>query len=349
MREEGITLAFVGFQKSSVPRERIWEFERELLDEVRSTPGVLDAAMTSMVPLLGGSWTLNVTANGTEGASKFTWVSQGYFGTMDIPVLAGRNFDQRDTAASQRVVIVNQTFVRTFLNGANPIGQTFRSHPEPNYPGAVYQIVGVIRDTKYRTLRDATPPMTLAPLAQFPDPQPFTAMMIRSSGDPGVAINMLKRRMAEKHPEMVAYFGKFQQRIRDGMVRERMMAMLSGFFGSLAALLGMVGLYGVVSYRVGSRRNEIGIRIALGASRTQVIGMVMREAGLLLLIGVMIGTGLALIAARSAESLVFGLKPSDPLTLITAAGLLAVIGAIGGFLPARRASKVDPMAALRCE
>jgi ABC-type antimicrobial peptide transport system permease subunit len=155
--------------------------------------------------------------------------------------------------------------------------------------------------------------------------------------------------MAEKHPEMVAYFGKFQQRIRDGMVRERMMAMLSGFFGSLAALLGMVGLYGVVSYRVGSRRNEIGIRIALGASRTQVIGMVMREAGLLLLIGVMIGTGLALIAARSAESLVFGLKPSDPLTLITAAGLLAVIGAIGGFLPARRASKVDPMAALRCE
>jgi ABC-type antimicrobial peptide transport system permease subunit len=166
---------------------------------------------------------------------------------------------------------------------------------------------------------------------------------------PAVTMKALQRRMTERHRGMFAQFDSFQQQIRDGLVRERLMAMLSGFFGALAALLGMIGLYGVVAYMAGSRRNEIGIRIALGASRGQVLGMVMREAGGLLGIGVAIGTALALIAARAGESLLFGLKPYDPVTLVSAAGLLAAVGAIGSFLPARRASKLDPMAALRCD
>jgi ABC-type antimicrobial peptide transport system permease subunit len=145
------------------------------------------------------------------------------------------------------------------------------------------------------------------------------------------------------------FVGSFQEIIRSGMLRERLLAMLSGFFGLLAALLGMLGLYGVISYIVMQRRNEIGIRVALGANRGQVVRMVMREAGLLLAIGVTIGTVLSLAAGRTATSLLFGLKPNDALTLAAAAGLLAAIGAVASFLPARRASKLDPMAALRCD
>ena len=144
-------------------------------------------------------------------------------------------------------------------------------------------------------------------------------------------------------------FSDFQARIRDGLVRERLMAMLSGFFGLLAALLTMVGLYGVISYIVARRRNEIGIRMALGAQRAQVVSMVMREAGRMLMIGILAGTVLSLVAGRAASSLLFGLKPYDPLTLVAAGLLLAVIAALASFVPARRASRLDPLVALRYE
>src|SRR5207249_4291324 len=166
---------------------------------------------------------------------------------------------------------------------------------------------------------------------------------------PAIAIAGVKHRIAEKHPEIVMEFSDFQARIRDGLVRERLMAMLSGFFGLLAALLTMMGLYGVISYIVARRRNEIGIRIALGAHRRQVVVMIMRDAGYLLIVGVAAGTGLSLLAGRAASSLLFGLKPYDPLTLGTAAALLTAIGAVASFVPARRASKLDPMVALRYE
>jgi predicted permease len=349
MREQGITIAYLGFEKSNVRRERIQEFERQLLEDVRLTPGVLDASITTQVPLTGGSWTLGMTVGRVEGASKFTWVSTEYFDTMGIRLLSGRDFNENDTDASQRVAVVNQTFVRVLLHGANPIGQTLRTHPEPGYPSTIYEIVGVIPDTKYESLRTDTPPMAFAPISQFPDPQPFTAMLVRSNLPPAIAINSLKRRIAHRHPEIVAQFSVFQKQIRDGFVRERLMALLSAFFGLVATLLGIVGLYGVMSYAVSRRGSEIGIRIALGANRSQVLGMVMREAGLLLLIGIVIGTALALAAVQAAESLLFGLKPHDPFTLFAAAGLMTVIGAVASFLPAYRASKLDPMAALRCD
>jgi ABC-type antimicrobial peptide transport system permease subunit len=155
--------------------------------------------------------------------------------------------------------------------------------------------------------------------------------------------------LGEKHPDVIVYATSFQKKIQNGLLRERLMAMLSGFFGILAALLGMLGLYGVISYLVMQRRNEIGIRIALGASRGQVVRMVMREAGLMLAIGVTIGAVLSLAAGRAAESLLFGLKSSDPLTLVAAIGLLVAIGALASFVPARRASQLDPMIALRSD
>ncbi|HLW79817.1 MAG TPA: ABC transporter permease, partial [Terriglobia bacterium] len=347
MREAGITVAILAFQQAHVAPVRYEEFKRELLDEVRATPGILDAATTTNMPLLGGSWEHGVHVGPAEGTSKFTWVSPGYFRTMGIPLVVGRDFNASDTSVSQRVAVVNQTFVRRFLGGANPIGKTLRTVLEPDYPSTVYEIVGVIPDTQYNDLRGVTPPMTFAPASQYPAQGPWTVMMIHSNAAPAVVMATLKRTMAEKHPEIVVASGDFQTWIRDGLVRERLLAMLSGFFGFLAALLAIVGLYGVISYVVARRRNEIGIRMALGAEREDVIGMVMREAWRLLAIGVVAGTAMSLVAGRWASSLLFGLKPYDPLTLGAAGALLAAIASLASFLPARRASRVDPMAALR--
>ncbi|MBV8863804.1 MAG: ABC transporter permease, partial [Acidobacteriaceae bacterium] len=258
MREANITVAILAFQQSHVTPDHYQDFQRRLLEEVRSIPGVLSAATTTNIPLVGGSWEHGIRAGSAEGTSKFTWVSPGYFETMRTPLIMGRDFNQADSSASQRVAVVNKTFVRRFLGNGNPIGQTLRTEQEPKYPSTVYRIIGVIPDTKYNNLRDVTPPMTFAPAAQFPAAGPWTVMLIHSKAAPATVISTVKRAIANKHPEVVTVAGNFQTWIRDGLVRERVMAMLSGFFGLLAALLAMVGLYGVVSYLVVTRRPEIG-------------------------------------------------------------------------------------------
>ena len=349
MRESGITTAFLGFWQSNLPPQRWAQLSRELLDDVRATPGVLDAASTTNTPLLGSSWEHGVRIGTAEGSSKFTWVSPGYFHTMGVPIIRGRGFNRNDNETSTRVAVVNRAFVRKLLGGADPIGRTLRTGQEPNYPSTVYEIVGTIPDTQYNGLRGETPPMTFAPAAQFPAAGPWTVMMIHSDEPPAVLSATIKRRLAAAHPEVLMEFGDFQKQIRDQLTPERLMAMLSGFFGVLAAVLAMVGLYGVVSFLVARRRNEIGIRLALGAERGQAIAMVMREAGRLLLAGILTGSILSLLAGRGARSLLFGLTPYDPVTLVSAALLLALIAAAASFIPARRASKLDPMAALRDE
>ena len=349
MRESGITVAIVAFQHSHVAQDQLIEFKRQLLEDVSSAPGILSAATTTNMPLLGGSWGHEVHVGSTLSSSKFTWVSPDYFRTMGIPVIEGRGFSVNDNQTSQRVAIVNRAFVRHLLGGADPLGKTMRTDPEPDYPSTVYQIVGVIPDTQYDGLRGQTPPMTFAPAPQCPAQGPWVVMMIHSNLPYGTVMSTVKGAIAAKHPEIVTMTGDFQTSIRDGLVRERMMATLSGLFGLLAAVLAMVGLYGVISFIVSRRRNEIGIRLALGARRGQVIGMVLREAVRLLVIGALIGAVLSLVAGRTAGSLLFRLKPYDPLTLGVAVLLLALIALLASFLPARRASKVDPMEALRCE
>jgi predicted permease len=349
MRESGITVAFLGYWQSNLPPQRWTDFKRELEDEVRATPGVLEAATTTNTPLAGSSWTHGVRIGAVEGVSKFTWVSPSYFNTMGIPVVLGRGFTANDTAVSTRVAVVNQTFVRRLLRGADPLGQTMRTGAEPDYPSSVYQIVGVIPDTQYDDLRSPTPPMAFAPATQFPAQGPWAVIMVHSAMPSAAISAAIKSRIAARHPDVIMEFGDFQKGIRDRMTPERMMATLSGFFGLLAALLAMVGLYGVISFLVARRRNEIGIRLALGAERGQVVAMVMREAGRLLAIGILAGAAMSLAVGNGARSLLFGLKPYDPLTLLSAAALLSLIAAAASFLPARRASKLDPMAALRDE
>ena len=349
MREAGISVAILTFQHSPVARDRYPEFARQLLTEVRAVPGVLGAATTSNIPLLGGSWTHTIHLGTAEGDSKFTWVSPGYFPTMGIPVIMGRDLDEHDSATSERVVVVNKTFVRRFLGNANPLGKALRTEQEPDYPSTVYNIVGVIPDTQYSDLRGETPPMAFAPASQYPAQDSWTLMMIHSDLPPASIMAAVRREIALRHPEIVTSEGDFQAWIHEGLVRERLMATLSGLFGLVAALLAMAGLYGVVSYLVARRRNEIGIRLALGAHRAQVVGMVMREAGSLVLRGVLIGVALSLLAGRWAGSLLFHLKPYDPLTLGAAAALLAAVAAVASLLPARRAARTDPMVALRYE
>ena len=348
MREAGITVGFFDFQQAHVGSDRRREFTRDLLNEVRSTPGVLQAATTTVVPLLGGGWNHIVSVGAEEGTSEFTWVSPEYFQAMGIPVVKGRGFNENDRANSPRVAVVNQEFVRQFLGGGNSIGKTMRTHPEPDYPSTVYEIVGEIPDTKYDDLRRATPPMAFAPAEQYPAPNDFAFMMIHSKA-PAEATTELRHRIGRTHPEIMMDLSDFETRIRDRMQRERLMAMLAGFFGVLATVLAMAGLYGMISYVVASRRNEIGIRLALGAKRRDIVLMIWRESAGMLAIGVVAGAALSLAAGRTASFLLFGLEPYDPATLLIATGLLVLAALLASLLPAWRAAKLDPLLALRCE
>ncbi len=325
-------------------------FKRQLVEDVRSVPGIQNAAATTMTPLNGGSWTHAVRVDSTEGDSKFTYGSPSYFATMGIQLISGRTFTAADTTNAPFVVIVNQTFIHRYLGTKPPIGQLVHVKPEPQYPERTYEIVGTIADTKYNDLRGNIPPIAFVPIDQFPITAqgPGVAMMIATNGDPA-AITAIRHKIASEHPDMILQFYNFQQGIQDSLVGDRMMAMLSGFFGLLAAMLVVVGLYGVLSYFIAQRRNEIGIRIALGAHRWQVIGLVMRDTALMLLAGTAVGLPLSLLAGRSAGAMLFGLKAYDPVTLGFAIVLLAAIAILASWLPARSAANLDPVAALRSE
>jgi predicted permease len=350
MRESGITVARVGYQALGIKPVNEARFKRQLVEDVRAIPGIQNAAATTTVPLNGSSWSHGVHVDQNEGESHFTYASPSYFATMGIPLLTGRNFTNEDTANAPYVLIVNQAFVRKFLGGAQPVGHLVRVLPEPNYPARTYQIVGTIADTKYNNLRDEVPPTAFVPIDQLPEEaqHPWMAMMLASAGGPA-GITAVRRTIEAKYPGMILQFSDFQQAIHDDLVGDRMMAMLSGFFGVLAGLLVVVGLYGVLSYFITQRRNEIGIRIALGARRGQVIGLVMRDTAWMLVIGVVLGTGFALVAGRAATTMLFGLKPYDIATLVFAILLLAAIAVLASWLPALKASRLDPVDALRCE
>jgi len=347
-RERGILVAVLDFRRLRFSPERNTDFAREVLEEIRSLPQVESAATSTHVPLNGSTWNLGVHVHGLEGSSRFTWVSPGYFQTMDIPLLAGRDFSDRDARAGPKVAIVNEAFVRKYLYGQNPLGQVIRTNAEPDYPEAEYQIVGLIKDTKYSELRETPPPIAFAPAAQFPDAVGWTVLFIRSSSAPKV-MNTVREKLRAFHPEVPVEFHVLEADVRNGLMRERLMAVLSGFFGALAALLAMIGLYGVISYMVALRKHEIGIRMALGASPASVIRIIVRQTLTLLGVGVGAGLVLAMAAAKGANSLLYGLEANDPLTLLGAAGLLTAVSLAASYIPAYRASRVHPMNALRYE
>jgi predicted permease len=350
MRESGIIVSRFGYQAEHIKQENEAAYKRQLVEDVRNVPGVENAAATTNVPLNGATWSHHVRVDGVEGSSRFTYTSPSYFATMGIPIVTGRGFTAMDTTNAPYVLIVNQSFVRKYIGKAQPLGRLVEVSPEPEYPARTYQIVGTIPDTKYNDLRKETEPIAYVPIDQFPETAqgPGVAMMIAAKGGPA-AIAAIRQTIGAKHPDMILQFSNFKQDIRENLVGDRMMAMLSGFFGALAALLVVIGLYGVLSYFITQRRNEIGIRIALGADRVRVIRLVMRDTVAMLLIGVVLGTVLALVAGRAANSMLFGLKPYDIATLVFAILLLAAIAVLASLVPAWKASRLDPMVALRCE
>src|SRR5713101_2767157 len=348
-RERGILIAVLDFRRLTFSPERNTEFIRELLTETRTVPQAESAATSTHIPLNGGSWNLGVHVNGLEGGSKFTWVSPKYFQTMSIPLLAGREFSDLDTRTSPRVAIVNETFVQKYLSGQNPLGNVIRTTPEPGYPPSEYEIVGVIKDTKYDELREPAPAITFAPADQYPNAGAWAILFIRFSSPPSAAISAVRDKLSAVSPAITFDFHVFHTDFQNGLVRVRLMALLSGFFGALAALLAMIGLYGVMSYIVAMRKNEIGIRMALGASRASVIGIIVRQTLTMLGVGVGAGLVLSMAAARGANSLLYGLEANDPLTLFSAAAFLAAVALAASYIPAYRASRVDPMNALRYE
>jgi len=352
-REDGIVFLSIDYRGRGLPEERRQPYRQELLDEIRAQPDVQSAALTTYLPLANRSWTLDVhvpRAGGEEvGGSKFTYVSPGYFHTMDVPLVTGRDFNGFDRADSRRVAIVNETFVRRYVRTPDPTGVRLRTIAEPGNPSTVYEIVGVVRDTKYGDLREATPPMTFVPTTQNPDGRPIAMIAIRSEREPDALVDTIRGLYRRAHPDLIFTFTVLERQIRDGLSRERVMAWLAGFFGVLAAVLAAIGLYGLVSYIVQRRTHEIGIRIALGATPAAVVSLVLRQTAVLVIVGLAAGLPASLVVARFAASLLFGVPSVDATGLAAAATLLALIAATASLIPAWRAARTDPVQALRAD
>jgi ABC-type antimicrobial peptide transport system permease subunit len=212
------------------------------------------------------------------------------------------------------------------------------------------EIVGVMKDAKYGTLREEILPTAFVAAGQDPKPrESFTFELAVASGAPTALAQGVKATIAGVNPDVSLRFATLAVQVEQSLARERLLATLSGFFGGLALVLAMIGLYGVMSYNVARRRNEIGIRMALGAEQSRVLRMVLREVAILIGVGLVLGLGVAIGTTRFVESFLYGMKANDPWTLALAAGVLALVASLAGFLPARRASRLDPMTALRDE
>jgi len=349
-RESGIVVGYFGFGGLHLKQENLTAFKRQLVVDVRSLPGIENATATNNTPLGGGSWSHSFHMGSLSGSSRFSYVSPTYFATLGIPILTGRAFTDEDRSDTPLVLIVNQTFIRKFVRSASPLGEHVHVLPEPDYPERTYEIVGTIPDTKYSDLREEQQSMAFVPADQVPvtAQRPGMAMMIATRDTAGVE-RTVRQLIEQKHPGVIMQFANFEQGIRDNLVGDRLMAMLSGAFGVLAALLVVIGLYGVLSYFLAQRRGEIGIRIALGASRSRVIGESLWDAMRMLAIGITVGVILSLLAGREASTMVFGLKPWDPATLIAAAAVLFVVTVVTSLVPALKAANVNPIETLRAE
>jgi putative ABC transport system permease protein len=351
-KQENLLIAGADLRRTGIPEARLRSVQRELLDRLRHAPGVEEAAQVRNVPVSGSFSNRNLVIDGVTRKENvnFNWVSDRFFQTMGSPLLAGRDVDERDTLSTQRVAIVTESFARVFFGGQNPVGKTFQIDEPPGQPRPIYQVVGFTRDSKYEHVRDPFEPLVFVPAAQDDRPPAQSVRFVVRSTPPLTNVTSAIVAVArDTHPAIVVDFRTMQLQVKNSLIRERLMATLSGFFGGLAALIAMIGLYGVMSYTVARRRNEIGIRMALGADRRQVVRMIMREAGMLLGAGLIVGTLTALAAARAATTLLFGLQPHDPTTLITAVIALAAVAALASYVPAVRASRLEPTEALREE
>jgi predicted permease len=341
-----VLLVAIDLRNANYPPDRRMAAWLEMLDRVRELPGVLSASMAGVTPVSHRSWSEEIQIDGFAAKSRedasvmVNSVSPGYFETLGTPLLAGRDFNKYDTVDSTPVAIVNEAFVHKYFGAANPLGRAYR------WQDLRFEIVGVVKDAKYYSLREEIKPTAYRAEAQERHPRLFATIAIRTDVN---LIPAVKSAMEGVNRDITLQFTTLAGQIDESLAREKMLAALSGFFGALALLLAMIGLYGVMSYNVARRRNEIGIRIALGAVQSRVLRMIFGEVTTLILVGLAIGISVTLATTRYLAAFLYDLTPNDPKTLASAAAALTLIAGIAAYIPARRASRLDPMAALREE
>jgi putative ABC transport system permease protein len=352
----GVLLASVEMGSAAIPEEELPRVKREILERVRATPGVEAASASAFTPLSGGGWNGDISVDGFTPSGPrdhevfFNGVSDGFFSTLGAALLAGRDFGEGDVAESLPVGIVNESFMKKFFHGANPIGRRVTIEGFAGDDDKPLQVVGVVRDTPYRSMRDRGEPLVFRPLSQLGGPdRPSLELELRSRGAASSLIRTVSGAVGEVNGSFSIRYRTLEAQMDASLARERLLAMLSGLFGGLALLLAVVGLYGTMAYSVARRRNEIGIRIALGAARTRVMRMVLGEAGRLVGAGLLLGGAVALATTRWVAPFLFGVAPSDPATWAISALALAAVSATACALPAWRAARLDANAVLRAE
>jgi putative ABC transport system permease protein len=353
-QQHGILLVNTDFQNAQVPPDEQLAFSEQLLNAVRLLPGVQSASGSQITPIGNDTWNDVFRAGGFTAKSEddaTAWVNpvtDGYFRTLGILLLAGRDFDQRDSRTSPRVAIVNEAMARHFFGTPAALGRRFQQQEGSSWSTPI-QVVGVVGTTKYHSMRDSAQPIVYFPRAQQRAEAPRMAIEIRTNARPTSLVPAVTKAITDVNPRITLDITSLEQQVSESLVIARSIATLSGFFGALALLLAMIGLYGIMAYTVARRRNEIGVRIALGAEQGRVVRMVLGEVLAIVAAGVVLGLMLSAGATRLVATFLYGVRPTDPATLTMAVLLLAGVGIAAAALPAWRASRLDPVAALREE
>jgi predicted permease len=359
-----VLLVNVNLKTAKVPPDRQAATYDEIGSRLGALPGVLSIGRSTFTPISGvesvntsvhTQWTTSrslETGSGgwSEDETSFlvysNYISPGYLPTLRMRLLAGRNLTSADMGSSHAVAIVNQTFARRFFPGLNPIGRTYLE----GLPAQPFEVVGVIEDSKNVSLREETRPTVFLPVNAAPgfinEEETFA---LRTAIPPSGLTSPVRAAVAGVSSAIPLDFHTLAEQVNDSVVQERMLALLSGFFGALALLLAMIGLYGTFSYLVTQRQKEFGVRMALGAEPRSILRLVMLDLVVVLAGGLVAGSCISLATTRVLQGMLFGLGPRDTGTLFAAAGLLTAVALVAGYLPAHRATKVDPMVALRHE
>ena len=346
-----LLIVSVDSRNRQVPVDQQVAFFQRVSDAAAAAPGVVRASLSFMVPMSGRGWNTRIEVAGGPAASRQqpSWVNAvtpGWFETYGMRLVAGRDFAPTDVAGSEPVVVVNESFVRRFISpGSNPVGQRVSSAGAGARHGNV--IVGVVNDAVYRTIRGGVVPIMYVPMTQGGRFGASFSITARTGPDRPAVERAIAEAIRQVDPVVAVSFLDYGDQIRATVVQERLVAILSAFFGGLAMLLAALGLYGVTSYSVHRRRAELAVRMALGASTRGVISMVLRRVGVLLLCGAAIGLALTLWATRFISTLLFKVDARDAATIGGAGLILLVVGLFAGWLPARRVARLDPTAALR--
>jgi len=341
--------------KSRYPAGKDLVLYRDLEQRLKAVPGVQSVGMSS-VALLAHSTSQDdfiptgVNPNSSKEMSAHdNAVNDDFFATMRIPILAGRAFNQGDTVTSLKVAVVNQALAKEFWPNESPIGKTFET-TDTHDQKVLFTIVGVCGDTHYADLRNEPPTTFFLSFRQAPDISWGMTFEIKTQQARAAIVPMLREAVRSVDLDLPLTSVRTQrEQIDDLLQQERMFATITGAFGVLALVLACIGIYGIMSYNVARRTNEIGIRLALGAKSRQVLTMVLREASWMAMVGVVVGLAAGLALVRLIRTMLYGMKPWDPVSVAIAAGLLFGVSLVAGYVPARRASKVEPMVALRHE